>query len=1140
MGQLARFERRYGCNQLVRRGSHHAIRFATALAVAGFVVASLAPVSIAADATVKVDRLRCEYLENPLGIDVATPRLSWNLAAVDPAARGIAQTAYQVLVASSAEKLAADEGDLWDSGRVESDRSIQIKYAGKPLASHAEAFWKVRVWDQAGSESAWSDPAHWSMGMLDPADWHAKWIGIDGDDVVLPLSGTNWIWYPDGNAAQAVPPGNRYFRRTFELPADRRVMRARYLSTGDDQVKAFINTRDIGGRDNYRTVKDSDLTHDLKPGKNLLAVLGMNKGDKPTPAGLVGILTIEFDSGEPLVILTDDRWKSSDAEVEGWNMDPNFDDSAWKPAKVTGPVGMQPWGDVRAPEDRRLPARYARKEFTNDKPIRRATVTLSGLGLSELYLNGKKVGDAVLSPGVTEYPKRALYVTHDVTDQIKSGENALGVILGNGRYYSMRSRVYSGMPHYGYPKLLLNLRIEHEDGSIEEIVSDETWRITDDGPILANNEYDGEEYDARKEFSGWAEPGFDDSAWQQAPLAKPAEGEISAEIIDPIRVVETIKPIAVTEPTPGTFIFDMGQNLVGWCQLKVSGPAGTTVTLRHAETLNPDGTLYLANIRGAKVTDKYTLRGQKRDRFAFAPQDAPHLPQDDKSEPVPLLEVWEPRFTYHGFRFVEVTGYPGTPTLDTLTGRVVHDDLQVVGQFECSNELVNQIYKNVVWGTRGNYRSIPTDCPQRDERQGWLGDRSEESKGESYMYDISALFSKWLQDMEDSQRDSGSVPDVCPAHWPIYSDNVTWPSSTVIIPNMLRRQYGDETIIARHYDSAKKWVDYMLQFVDNGIISKDSYGDWCVPPEDPNMIHSKDPARITDKALLATSYFYFDLRLMQQFATMLGKSDDAARYGKLADELKTAFNDRFFNREKGQYDNGTQTSCVLPLRFGLVPEGEEDRVFERLISKITHETNNHIGTGLIGGQYLNQVLSDHGRADLSYTIASQSDYPSWGYMVKEGATTIWELWNGNTAEPSMNSGNHVMLVGDLVTWFYEYLAGIAPDDANPGFKHIVMRPHPVGDLTFVKASFLSPYGTIRSAWERNVGGVSDADAASFAWQITVPPNTTATIHMPAKAAAAVTESGKPAADAAGVKFVRQDDNHAVYEIASGTYNFKSE
>jgi alpha-L-rhamnosidase len=740
-----------------------------------------------------------------------------------------------------------------------------------------------------------------------------------------------------------------------------------------------------------------------------------------------------------------------------------------------------------------------------EKKVRRATVYFSGLGVSELYLNGRKVGDHVLSPGLTEYPKRAFYVTYDVTRQLRREENALGVILGNGRFYSPRSRAYSSMPSYGFPKLLLQLRIEYDDGSISDIVSDDSWKLSADGPIVANNEYDGEEYDARKEFPRWSKPGFDDSSWKPVQLVSSPVGALVAEMIEPIRVTQTLKPRSVSEPKPGVYVFDMGQNMVGWCRLLVSGPAGTKVSLCHAETLNPDGTLYLANIRGAQVTDTYTLKGRGR-------------------------EVWEPRFVYHGFRYVELKGLPRKPNLSSLEGRVVHDDLESAGEFVCSNPLLNRIYTNVVWGVSGNYRSIPTDCPQRDERQGWLGDRSEESRGEMYLFNDAALYGKWLRDIADAQKTNGSVPDVAPSFWPIYTDNVTWPSSGVIVPESLYRQYGDLDVIAQHYDSARKWIDRMLTYATNGIIAKDQYGDWCVPPENPALIHSADPARKTDGALLATSYFYYDLRLMEQYATLLGKTDDAKRYASLADEFKTAFNAKFLKRELGQYDNGTQTSCVLPLAFGLVPDNARREIFEHLVHRIINESKGHIGTGLIGGQFLNRALSDNGRPDLAYTIATQHDYPGWGYMIEHGATTIWELWNGNTADPAMNSGNHVMLVGDLVIWFYEYLAGIRPDLDQPGFKHIILKPCPVGDLTFVRGTHRSPYGLVVSEW-RNENG-------KFDWRVTVPANTTATVFVPATDAATVAEGGKPAATVPGVRFVRMEEDRAVFEIGSGEYRFQ--
>jgi alpha-L-rhamnosidase len=752
---------------------------------------------------------------------------------------------------------------------------------------------------------------------------------------------------------------------------------------------------------------------------------------------------------------------------------------------------MQPWTNPRSAESRRQPARYLRKDFTAEKKISCATVSLSGLGLSELYVNGNKIGDAVLSPAFAQYDKRAFYVTYDVTKNLSRGENALGVILGNGRYYADRSKTYAGTVSFGWPKLLLNLRIEFADGSVKEIVSDESWKLTMDGPILANNDFDGEEYDARKELIGWDKAGFDGSKWSTAKIVSAPSGVLSAQMQEPIRVTETLKPVSVKEISPGVFIFDLGQNMVGWCRLHVSGKAGTSVTLRHAETLKPDGSLYMANLRGAEVTDVYTLRGGGK-------------------------ETWEPRFITHGFRFVEVTGFPGKPDLNSIEGRVVNDDLPVAGNFLCSNDLINRIYHNIVWGTRGNYRSLPVDCPQRDERQGWLGDRSEECKGEAYLFDISALYAKWRQDMADAQRPNGSIPDVAPAYWPIYSDNVTWPSSAIIIPSALERQFGDPASIGKNYASAKAWMEHMLTFATDNIISKDNYGDWCVPPEEASLIHSKDPARQTDKTLLATSYFYYDLCLMEKYAAQLGKTEDAARWKKLAVDFKSAFNNKFLDREKGQYSNGTQTSCVLPLAFGLVPDDMKEKVFAKLVANIDNVTKGHIGTGLIGGQYLNRVLSDNGRADLCYTIAAQKDYPSWGYMAEQGATTIWELWNGNTADPTMNSGNHVMLVGDLVVWFYEYAAGIAP--ASPGFKTIKMQPHPVGDLNFVKASHNSPYGKISSEWHR--------DGNKFDWQIEIPANTTATVTLPTGKSGRVTCNGKTIS--------------ATLELGSGKYHLISE
>jgi alpha-L-rhamnosidase len=913
----------------------------TALTLLGCLPAALA-------STATPSKLRCEYRFNPLGIDAEHPRLSWIM--VDSgwwtAARGQKQTAYQILVASSEKLLQQNTGDYWDSGQVASDQSLQVAYQGKPLTSRLECYWKVRIWDQAGKASAWSQPARWTMGLLQPSDWQSEWIGL----------------------------------------------------------------------------------------------------------------------------------------AEGKNADP---------------------GEIAS---RRLPARWLRREFNVSRRVKRATAYFSGLGLSELYLNGQKVGDEVLSPGLTDYTKRIFYVTHDVTQLIRSGHNAVGVVLGNGRFYAPRTKTPTATQSYGFPKLCLQLEVEYTDGTREVIISDPSWKLTTDGPIRANNEYDGEEYDARLEMPGWAEAGYDDAKWRPAQSVPAPGGKLVAQMMDPIRVTGTRRPIAMTEPKPGVYVFDLGQNMVGWCRLKVRGPAGTAVSLRHAEKLKPDGTLYTANLRSARETDIYTLKGKGR-------------------------EIYEPRFTDHGFRYVEVSGFPGKPTLASLEGQIVNDDVAVTGGFTCSQPTLNRTYENVVWGVRGNYRSIPTDCPQRDERQGWLGDRSAESKGESYLFNIAAFYANWVQDMADSQKANGSISDVCPAYWPFYNDNVTWPSSAVIIPGMLLDQYGDTGVIARQYPCMVKWVDHLSGFIKNGIIARDNYGDWCVPPKDLKIIISNDPASKTAPEILATSYFYHCLKLMVRYATLLHKPEDAARFDTLAGQLKTALNQKFYHPKEGYYGNGSQTACVLPLAFDLVPEAERGRVFNHLVEKITVETKGHIGTGLVGGQWLNRVLTEGGRPDLVYGFATNTTYPSWGYMAEQGATTIWELWNGNTANPAMNSGNHVMLVGDFVIWLYEKLAGIQCDPGAVGFKQIIIKPTLVGNLAWVKAHYDSPYGRIVSNWKR--------EGNTLTMEVTIPANTTATVFVPTQDADGVTESGKPAAQAEGVTFLRMENNSAVYAIGSGRYRFQS-
>jgi alpha-L-rhamnosidase len=767
-------------------------------------------------------------------------------------------------------------------------------------------------------------------------------------------------------------------------------------------------------------------------------------------------------------------------------------------------IGLdRPVGRDDTTEYTRLSARYVRKEVQIGKRIQRATAYICGLGLYELSMNGKKVGNEVLVPAQTQFNKTVLYNTFDVTGYLAKGVNAIGVILGNGRYFTMRK---SKNANFGFPKVLLQLEIIFHDGTKQLIASDGTWKITGDGPITENNEYDGEKYDARKEMKDWDRAGFNDAAWINAEVLRKPTDHIAAQMNEPIRVTETITPISVKKVRQGVTIFDMGQNMVGWVKLTARGDSGTRIRMRFAESLDGDS-LYLANIRDARVTDEYICKGDG-------------------------LEEWRPRFTYHGFRYVEMTGFPGEPDLTAIQGEVVHDDVERIGTFSCSNDVMNGIYRNAVWGIRGNYRSFPTDCPQRDERQGWLGDRAAGSKGESYVFNIVNLYAKWVRDIIDAQRGDGSIPDVCPAYWDLYSDNVTWDGTPIVLLAMLMEQYADMDIIRQSYPHMKKWHGYMTgKYLRNDLMPRDTYGDWCVPPDEPEAIHSADPLKRTSGSYIGSAYFTFLTNTMSRFAQLLGEKDDEVSFARQAELMKAAFNTTYFDDKTRTYSNNTATASILALAFDLVDPGNRKTVADNLVEVIETRFKGHIPTGLVGAQFLMRTLTRIGRADIAYRFATQTDYPSWGYMIRNNATTIWELWNGNTADPAMNSQNHVMLLGDLLSWFYEDLAGIRTREGEAGFHQIEMDPTLIAGLDSVKASHVSPYGTIASAW--SVAG------NRFTWDVTVPVNVTATIHIPAGRPADVTEGGRPLSDAREFSIVGMQDGKLVVEIPSGRYHFSS-
>ncbi len=990
---------------------------------------------------------RCEARTNPLGIEERQPRLSWRLEALSPKARNLRQTTFRVQVAATREELAAGKAGLWDSGKVNSNRSIQVRYSGKALRSGMPVWWRVMVWDQDGVASAWSETAHWTMGILDTAEWKAEWIGAgeirDYRHPNSPLrfrDKAQWIW--GDAAADAVD-----FEKVIESSANDPVQVAFFVGSADARFELRLNGQLAGSGKAVQVPTPFDLAAFLKPGKNTITVHA-EKG-KAATRGFLGTIHIRTSKGRTLDIVTDESW-----QVTATNAQP-------VKATVLGPYGMAPWGKAGEKEFRSIPAVMLRKEFAAKRPVKRATAYISGLGTFELTLNGQKTSDDVLAPALMEYDKRVPYVTYDVTSKIRQGQNAIGVQLGAGRFFAPRIAVPTKFRDFGMPRLLFQMVIEYADGSSETVLSDESWKVSIEGPLRAANEFDGEDYDARLEMTGWDAAGFKETGWTAARRMEAPRGVLATQPSEPMKVTEVLRPRSVKELRPGVFVFDMGQNMVGWCRLRVQGPAGTTVQLRHAETLRADGSLYVENLRSAMATDFYTLKGSG-------------------------VETWSPRFIYHGFRYVEVTGYPGRPGLDAIDGHVVHDALATAGAFASSNELLNRLHRNILWGVRGNYRSIPTDCPQRDERQGWLGDRSGESLGETYLYDVEAFYSKWMTDISDSQKPNGSVPDVAPAFWPFYSDGVTWPASLLIIPGHIYDQYGNQRVLERNYDAMRRWVTHMRGFMKDGIMPRDTYGDWCVPPESPELIHSKDPARNTSRELIGSAYFYHLLNKMAQYARVIGRTQDVAEYEALAASLKEAFNRKFFNAVEATYGNGSQTSQLLPLAFGLAPQDKRRAVFEQLTRNIEVQTKGHIGVGLLGAQWIMQILTEFDRADLAYRLATNTTYPSWGYMANHGATTVWELWNGDTAEPSMNSGNHVMLVGGLLTWMYESLAGIKA--SAPGFSSIDIAPTPVKGLDWVKADHDSPYGKIGCRWRQSKG--------QLIVDVTIPPNTRAKVHLP--------------------------------------------
>mgnify|MGYP000226888060 CR=1 FL=1 len=751
-----------------------------------------------------------------------------------------------------------------------------------------------------------------------------------------------------------------------------------------------------------------------------------------------------------------------------------------------------------------------RTHFSISRKVKRARAYICGLGYYELRINGRKVGDRQLDPGWTDYDKLVLYSTYDVTSLLKEGENAVGVMLGNGWYARKRSSDGSPKP----PILILQIDLEFQDGSRKTIISDEKWKVSK-GPIIENDIYNGETYDARLEEEGWDTPGYDDSTWKNAEIAEPPSGRlVSQAAFPPIKAVKTIQPISISNPKPGVYVYDFGQNFTGWVRLTVKGPRGAKVKLRYAELLHPDGTINTTPNRGAKATDTYILKGGG-------------------------IEVYEPRFTYHGFRYVEVTGFPGTPNLDSLEGIVVHSAVESTGGFSCSNQLINKIHKNILWGQLSNLMSVPTDCPQRDERLGWMGDAQLTVEEAIYNFNMAAFYTKWIRDIKEAQEKDGSVPDVVPPYWRLYPADPAWGTACVTIPWHLYLYYGDKRILEENYDVMKGWVDFLGTKTEGYVVKFSKYGDWCPP----GYINSPD----TPGELVSTFYYYHDAMILSKVARLLGKSAEAERYKRLSEKIKEAFNKEFLKDD--QYAPirisstlppiSSQTSNLLPLFLEIVPKDKEESVFKRLLENIVTKHDCHVATGIVGTRYLLDTLTKHGRADLAYKLVSQTTYPSWGYMIREDATTVWERWEYLTGG-GMNSHNHIMF-GSIDAWFYKALAGINIDPDAPGFERIIIKSHVVGDLKYVSASINTIRGKVSSSWRK--------EEDSLVLEVSLPVNSRGEVHIPDLGLKnpMVKEGGKIiwkneayVKGVPGITSGKREEGYIIFEVGSGTYSFQIE
>jgi len=1057
---------------------------------AGLALAALIAAGADGPGSLRPVDLRGDGMVDPLGVDSDPPRLSWQLSG--DGRRGLRQRAWQVLVSSSSEALARDRGDVWDSGRVDSDEQLHVPYGGRALRSAEQVFWKARVWDGEGRASDWSAPATWTMGVLEPAGWHGRWI----TDPELLRWHRAFLGYrsQDGDTEDAV----KWVQ--VDLGSPHRIQELRFhalLHTVPERLGFLRRFKvELANRPDFAdAVPVADETRDYDQWTALLRV--PLRGSMARYVRLTATRLRAVD-GKACLALSQIEVRSNGKNVAVGapvTASDSREEPPWSAAALTDGLGV-PGTNPRANGTLLL-----RRQFPVRAGLRRALASVCGLGHYEMTVNGARAGTGLLTPGWTAYEKTCLYDTHDVTPLLRAGDNAVGAVLGSGMYNVQPGRYVKFVSAFRPLTAIAQIRLEYEDGRVDVIGTDGQWRVTG-GPIVFSNVYGGEDYDARLEPRSWDQPGFDDSSWTPAAVVDAPQRILrgASYASPPFRTYEAFAPAAVQELRPGVAVYDFGQNASMMPRLRVRGPAGSSVKMIPAELVHADGSVDRGSTGNAEASWNYTLAGRSEG------------------------ETWFPRFFYHGSRYVQVERSPprpggARPDVESLESVVVHSDSPPAGEFACSSELFNRIRMLVRWAQRSNLAHVITDCPHR-ERLGWLEQYHLNGPSLRYETDLGRLYAKGFADMADAQRPDGLVPDIAPEYVVFndgFRDSPEWGSAIILAAWQHYVWTGDDTPLHRNYEAMKRYVAYLVSRAAGDIVDH-GLGDWYdLGPKPPGY------SQLTPIALTATAIYFEDTEAMARIAAHLGREADARRYADAAGHISAAFNRKFFDPGASVYASAAQTAQAIPLVLGLVPEEHRARVLEALVRDIRAHGNGTTA-GDVGYRYVLRALADGSRSDVIFDMNHQSERPGYGYQLAKGATSLTEAWDANPR----SSQNHFML-GQIMEWFYGDLAGLAPDPSYPGFARVRVSPQPVPGITWARASHASPRGRVSVAWQR--------DGGRFALEVELPPNTSAEVRLPRARLGSVTEGGQPLADGNGIKARRQDGDDVIVEIGSGQYRF---